>query len=159
MIQDKREIVIDAPPEAVFGLIETMPNKFPVYSILETKPFFFLRVFLVDGMRAALEAIRVERNEDSLILKVGDSMGPFTLLKSEKPASYLFCLNSFCFKCQTGYSLIPRGSGTALSFDLFSKAPTFREKVYWYLIKPMHLLLAHKVLRVIKSKAENRKSN
>ena len=73
MIRDKREIKIDAPPEAVFDLIETMPNKFPVYSILETKPFFFLR-----------------------------------------------------------------------------------ERIYWSLIKPMHLILARKVLRVIKEKAEDR---
>jgi hypothetical protein len=159
MIRDKREIRIDAPPEAVFDLIETMPNKFPVYSILETKPFLFLRILLVDGMRAAKEAITFEKAEDSLNLKVGESMGPFTLWQSEKPAAYLFSLNSFFFNCQTGYSLVPSGSGTVLSFDLTSDTPAFRERIYWYLIKPMHLLLARKVLRVIKKKAEGGETN
>ena len=31
MIQDQKQIHIDALPEAVFEVIETMPNKFPVY--------------------------------------------------------------------------------------------------------------------------------
>ncbi len=159
MIRDKREIRINAPPEAVFDLIETMPNKFPVYAILETKPFLFLRVLLVDGMQAALNAIQVERAKDSLVLKVGDSMGPFTLWKSEKAAIYLFNLNSIFFNCQTGYGLIPSGSGTVLRFDLISKTPAFRERVYWYLIKPMHILLARKVLQNIKEKAEDTENN
>jgi len=159
MIQDKREIEVDAPPEAVFNWIETMPDKFPVYALLETKPLFFLRVLLVDGMRAALEAINVEKTEEPLVLNVGEAMGPFTLSKSEKPVAYLFSLNSLFFNCQTGYSLSPRGSGTVLSFDLISRAPTFRERIYWYLIKPIHLLLAHKVLSVIKKKVEDRETN
>jgi hypothetical protein len=86
-------------------------------------------------------------------------MGPFTLMQSEYPAAYLFRLKSFFFNCQTGYSLSPNSSGTILSFDLVSKAPTFKERIYWYFIKPMHLLLAHKVLRVIKRKAEDMKRN
>ena len=158
MIQDKHEIKIDAPPEKVFDLIETMPNKFPVYSILEAKPFLFLRILLVDGMQAAFEAINIERAKDFLVLEVGESMGPFTLWKSEKPVIYLFYLTSFFFKCQTGFGLIPSGSGTMLSFDLISKTPGFRERIYWYLIKPMHFLLARKVLRNIKKKAEDREN-
>jgi hypothetical protein len=159
MIRDRREIKIDAAPEAVFDLIETMPNKFPVYSILETKPFLFLRILLVDGMRAAREAIHVENSEDFLVLKVGDKMGPFTLSKLENPVAYLFTLDSLFFSCQTGYSLTPSGRGTLLGFDLISKAPTYRDRIYWYLIKPMHLLLACKVLRVIKKKTEEKEYN
>jgi hypothetical protein len=49
MIQDKRNIQIKSSPEIVFDLIETMPNKFPIYKILETKPSVFLRLLLVDG--------------------------------------------------------------------------------------------------------------
>lgn len=40
MIRDKCEIQIDAVPEAVFDLIETMPNKFPVYSIVKQAILF-----------------------------------------------------------------------------------------------------------------------
>ena len=64
MIQDQKQINIDALPEKVFGLIETMPNKFPVYKILESKPFFFMRIIFVDGLRAAIKAVSVERPND-----------------------------------------------------------------------------------------------
>ena len=156
MIKDKREIKIDASPEVVFDLIESMPNKFPVYGILESKPFLFIRVLLVNGMRSAMEAIGVEKSQATLFLKVGDQMGPFSLSKSERPVAYLFTLNSPFFNCQTGYLLRSSGSGTLLSFDLISEKPRFREKIYWNLIKPFHLLLANKVLRVIKNNAESR---
>ncbi len=79
MIQDQKQIDINSPPEKIFGLIETMPNKFPVYKILETKPFFFLRLLFVDGLRAAVEVLSIEKSNDLLVLNVGDSMGPFQL--------------------------------------------------------------------------------
>ena len=79
MIKDQRQVVINAPPEKVFALIETMPNKFPVYKILETKPIFFLRALFVDGLRSAIKTIKIEKPNDIVVLHVGDSMGPFEL--------------------------------------------------------------------------------
>ncbi len=154
MIRDKKQIDIDALPEKVFDLIETMPNKFPVYKILETKPFFFLRLLLVDGLRSAIEAMSIEKPNDSLVLSVGDSMGPFQLTELEKPLKYWFTLKSFFFNCQTGYSLSINGNMTTLSFDLIADDPKIMEKVWWFFVKPIHGLLANKVLKVIKVKAE-----
>ncbi len=154
MIRHKRETQIKSSPDVIFALIETMPNKFPVYKILETKPFLFLRLLLVDGFHAAIEAAGVKRPEDILILNVGDSMGPFTLTESEKPLKYWFTLTSFFFKCQTGYSLSSNGNTTTLNFDLIAENPSFMEKVWWLFIKPLHGLFANKVLRVIKKRVE-----
>ena len=118
MIQDQKQINIDALPEKVFGLIETMPNKFPVYKILEAKPFFFMRILLVDGLRAAIKAVSVEKHDDLLLLRIGDSLGPFQLTELEKPFKYWFTLKSFFFNCRTGYSLSKFGNMTTLNFDL-----------------------------------------
>ena len=158
MIQHQRQIDIEAPPEKVFGLIETMPNKFPVYKILETKPFLFLRLLFVDGFRAAIEAMKFEKPNDALVLKLGDSMGPFQLTELEKPFKYVFTLRSFFFNCQTGYWLSSNGNRTTLYFDLIAEDPKMMEKVYWFFIKPIHGLLANKVLKVIKGKVENKYS-
>jgi hypothetical protein len=155
MIQDEKHIEIGAPPEKIFGYIETMPNKFPVYKILETKPFLFLRILLVDGFRAAMEAIKFEKPNDSLVLNLGDSMGPFQLTKLEKPLTYRFTLRSFFFNCQTGYSLSTNGKTTTLYFDLVAQDPKLMEKVWWFFVKPIHGLLANKVLKVIKVKVES----
>ncbi len=154
MIQEKKQIDIDALPEKVFELIETMPNKFPVYKILETKPFFFLRILLVDGFRAAIEAISIEKPNVSFVLNVGDSMGPFQLTESEKPLKYWFSLRSFFFNCRTGYSLSSHGSMTTLYFNLIAEDSRLLEKVWWFFMKPIHGLLANKVLKVIKDKVE-----
>ncbi|MFC2027753.1 hypothetical protein ACFLU3_03590, partial [Chloroflexota bacterium] len=75
MIQDNRQIEIESFPETVFSLIETMPNKFPIYTILEAQPFFFLRVLLVDGLRTAIAAAKMDRSNCVLILSIGDSIG------------------------------------------------------------------------------------
>ena len=154
MIQHQRQIDIEAPPQKVFGLIETMPNKFPVYKILETKPFLFLRLLFVDGFRAAIEAMKFEKPNDALVLKLGDSMGPFQLTELEKPFKYWSTLRSFFFNCRTGYSLSKFGNMTTLNFDLIAENPRLREKVWWFFVKPIHGLLTNKVLKVIKEKAE-----
>ena len=154
MIRDQKQIIIEALPQVVFELIETMPNKFPVYHILETKPLFFLRVLLVDGFRAALDSMNYEKPDGSLLLNIGDYMGPFQLTESEKPFRYMFTLKSFFFNCQTGYSLRRLGTQTAVYFDLVAEDPSFTEKIWWFIVKPFHGLLATKVLRVIKKKAE-----
>jgi hypothetical protein len=155
MIQDKRQIQINSGPERVFDVIEKMPNKFPIYKILEKKPFFFLRILLVDGLRTALGAIGMLQAQDELILKVGDSMGPFTLAESQKPFKYWFALKSFFFDCQTGYSLSSDGSITTLYFELIAENPKRKEKVWWFLFKPLHVIFAKKVLQVIKAMVEN----
>jgi hypothetical protein len=152
MIQDRREIRIESSPEIIFDVIDKMPNKFPVYRILETKPFFFIRVLFVDGFKAAIEAAGIEKPYDVLILNVGDTMGPFTLTGKEKPIKYWFTLKSFFFNCQTGYSLSFNGSETTLCFDLIAEDPSFKEKVWWLLFKPFHWIFANKSLSVIKSK-------
>ena len=156
MIQDEKHIEIDAPPEKIFGFIETMPNKFPVYKILETKPFFFLRLLFVDGFRAAVEVMRIEKAKNTFVLNLGDSMGPFQLTELEKPLKYGFTLRSFFFNCQTGYSLSSNGKMTTLYFDLIAQDPRFTEKVWWFFVKPIHGLLAKKVLKVIKGKVESK---
>ena len=146
MIQDKREIQIKSSPVIIFDLIETMP-------------LFFLRVFFVDGLHTAIKAVGVDQYDDVLILKVGDSMGPFTLTESERPFRYWFTLKSFFFNCRTGYSLSTNGSETILNFDLISENPSFMEKVYWFLIKPFHGIFSNKVLLVIKERVENQGHN
>ena len=156
MIQDQKKIDINSPPEKIFGFIETMPNKFPVYKILEAKPFFFVRLLFVDGLRAAIEAMNIENPNDALVLNVGDSMGPFQLTELEKPLKYWFTLKSFFFNCRTGYSLSSKGNITTLYFDLIAEDPGLTEKVWWFFVKPIHGLLANKVLKVIKGNVENK---
>jgi hypothetical protein len=152
MIKDRRKIRIDSSPEIIFDVIDKMPNKFPVYKILETKPFLFLRIFLVDGFKAAMASAKIEKPEETLILNVGDTIGPFTLKTKNKPLTYWFSLESFFFNCQTGYSLSYNGSESTLCFDLIAENPNVKERIWWLLFKPFHSIFANKALRVIKSK-------
>jgi hypothetical protein len=154
MIRDQKQIIINASPEKVFDLIETMPNKFPVYGMLETKPFLFLRILFVDGFRAAINVLSIEKPSEMLLLNVGDSMGPFKLTELKKPVKYWFTLRSFFFNCRTGYSLSRNGNMTTLSFDLIADDPKIVAKIWWIFVKPIHKLLASKVLKVIKEKVE-----
>ena len=159
MIQDKKQIQINAPSHAIFDLIDRMPNKFPIYRFLEAKPFFFLRLLLVDGPSAAWEAARLKRPDDVLKLNEGDTMGPFTLTVFERPTKYWFTLKSLFFDCQTGYSLCSNDGVTELSFDLIAENPTFKEKIWWFFFRPFHGLFANKVLHVIKEKIEHNQAN
>ncbi len=154
MIQDQRHIIINAPPEKVFALIETMPNKFPVYKLLETKAIFFLRALLVDGLRSASKTTKIEKPNGIVVLQVGDSIGPFELTEVEKPFKYWFTLKSFFFNCRTGYTLSTNETNTTLNFDIVADNPRPVEKLYWFFVKPIHLLMAKKVLKVIKDKVE-----
>jgi hypothetical protein len=155
MIQDRRKIEIRASSHDIFDLIDRMPNKFPIYKFLEVKPFFFLRILLVDGLSSAWKAARLDRSINELKLSVGDKMGPFTLTGFERPKKYWFSLESLFFNCRTGYSLSANDNGAELSFDLIADNPTFKEKVWWFLFKPFHGLFAKKVLNVIKEKVEH----
>ena len=155
MIQDRRQIKIKASPKCIFDLIETMPNKFPIYKVLETKPFFFLRILIVYGLRKAIAAASVKKPCDVLKLNVGDSIGPFTLIESEKPTKYWFTLRSLFFNCKTGYYLEKDNDMTTMYFDLISENPSFKEKTWWFFVKPFHVVFARKVLIVIKRKVES----
>jgi hypothetical protein len=159
MIQDKRNIQIKSSPEIVFDLIETMPNKFPIYKILETKPFVFLRLLLVDGLRSAIGAMHINKPDDILILNVGDSIGSFTLTESEKPFKYWFTVRSFFVNCRTGYTLTSINSETILNFDLIFEDPSFLEKLYCFFTIPFHVIFANKVLGVIKERVEGQGHN
>jgi hypothetical protein len=157
MIQDRRRLVLKASSQVVFDVIERMPNKFPIYGFMEKGPFFFLRILLVDGFGSARAAARLSRPEKELRLEIGDTLGPFTLIESEKPTRYWFSLNAVFFECRTGYSLSPLDGGTELCFDLIAENPTFVERLWWLAFKPFHVLFADKVLQVIKEKTEQHK--
>ena len=154
MIQDKRQIQIRSSPEMIFEFIEAMPNKFPVYKILERRAFLFLRILFVDGLRRAIQAVSEEKPDDVLILNVGDSIGPFTLTELVKPFRYWFTLKSLFFNCRTGYTIRAKGGMTTLNLDIVAENPRFMEKAWWLFIKPLHGILANTVLRVIKESLE-----
>lgn len=155
MIKNNKKIQINASSNVIFDLIDRMPDKFPVFKFLESKPFFFVRVLLFDGFHSAWEATKIKGLNEILELNVGDTMGPFTLIQSNRPNRYWFSLDSLFFRCQTGYVLSPNENGTELGLNLIAENPAFKEKIWWFLFKYFHGLLANKALRVIKKKAES----
>jgi hypothetical protein len=155
MIQDIRQIQIEASPERIYRFIETAPNKFPIYRFLEKKFWLFLRILFVDGLRSATRVMGIDRPEDVMILEVGDSMGPFTLTEAKRPFKYWFAVRSFFINCETGYLIYSKDSPTILHFHTIMENPRFREKIWWFLIKPIHIVFANKVLRTIKEKIED----
>ena len=156
MIQSKETMRISSSPDVVYGVIETMPNKFPIYKVLETKPFLFLRMTLVDGLHVAIKSIRTERPTSNLIMNIGDSFGPFTLRKADRPREYWFSLESFFINCQTGFSLTTQNDTTVLDFFILAEKPSIAEKIWWFIFKPFHVIFANKVLRIIREKVELR---
>jgi hypothetical protein len=155
MLQNKHSISINASPEKIFNLIETMPNKFPVYKVFETKPFFFIRMLFTDGLSSAIKVMNIDETVDSAVLNIGDSIGPFRLTEIKRPLKYWFTVESIFLNCRTGYSLSSNGKMTKLNFDIIAGDLKLKEKVYWFFVKPIHHLLSNKVLRVIKEKAES----
>lgn len=156
MIKSIIQTSIVSQPDTLFEYIETMPNKFPIYSILETKPFLFLRLFLFDGYQSAVDSIKFKRPENELILTTGDTMGPFTLIESHKPSRYWFRLDSICFNCTTGYSIKTENNQVILNLDLFAENPSIGEKIWWFFAKPFHEIFTKKVLKNIKETIENK---
>lgn len=155
MIKDKKQIQINASSTIIFDLIDSMPDKFPVFKFLEANPFYFVRVLLFDGFRSAWEATKIKGLNEVLKLNVGDAMGPFTLIESKRPIKYWFSLNSLFFSCQTGYVLSSNDNGTELGLNLIAENPTLKDKIWWLLFKYLHGLFANKALRVIKGKVED----
>ncbi|NNG02045.1 MAG: hypothetical protein HKM93_21855 [Desulfobacteraceae bacterium] len=154
MIQDNRHITIDASSATVFHLIDTMPNKFPVYALLETKPFLFLRLLLVDGFRSAWQAVKIKAPVDELKFEEGDTLGPFLLDERIESRKYFFTLKSFFFNCRTGYVMADDNTSTILHFDLIAENPNLVEKIWWFFVKPIHGLFANKVLSNLKNRVE-----
>lgn len=152
MIINKYFVIIDEKPEIVYSLIEKMPNKFPVYKILETKPFFFIRMLFLDGFKTAFEILRYKKTESDLILQPGAKLGPFTFAESDFPYKYWFILESFFFNCQTGYILKKSGTKTQLNLDLIADNPSKSERFWWFFIKPIHGIMSRKVLKEIKNR-------
>jgi hypothetical protein len=154
MIYDQRTIEIKASPDKVFKQIET--NPFPTYWILNTKPFFFLRITLIDGIRSGIR-LAFDKNlnrEMTEPVELGSSLGPFILTEIERPSRYYFTLKSLFINCIGGFNLHSTDNGTMLSLEIIAEDPTFREKIWWLLIKPIHILLAHKVLKTLRKGAE-----
>lgn len=162
MIEDRRAIEIKALPNQVFEHIETRLNKFPTFKFLETRPFLSLRMSLVDGFRTGMR-VAFDRNFYQLIVKIwtkplrlGDSMGPFRLTELKREEKYYFDLNSYFFRCETGYSFSRNQDKTILSFDLIAENPNLKEKIWWFFAKPFHVILANQALRIIKQEVESK---
>jgi len=153
-IYHNTQLEILAAPAQVFEIIYSMPKKFPVYPILESRPFLFVRLLLVGGFRTALEGAVRGLPHEHLVLHIGDSMGPFTLTECAKPRTYMFTLRSFFFNCKTGYTLEEGDGKTIMNFKLVAENPSPGERAWWFFVKPVHVLLARKVLTNIKMMAE-----
>lgn len=160
MLYDSRSIEILAPPESVFGHIATRPNKFPTFKWLDTTPFLFVRIALVDGIGSALRTLSDPAFRDRKLdeakkpLEVGSTMGPFKLTEVIENERYYFELNSLFIRCRTGYVLSRTNRGTRLVMEIVADDLLLREKLYWYLIKPFHIVLGNQVLKVLKSEVE-----
>ena len=155
MVTIKDSIEIKASPERVFKQLEV--NPFPTFRILDTKPFFFLRITLIDGIKTGIRLASDKSLHQKTIwpLAVGSSMGPFTLAEIKRPSRYYLTLKSLFFNCKTGYSLASTAHGSTLSLDIIAENPKFGERIWWVFIKPIHALLAHKALRTIRKKSEH----
>lgn len=160
-IIDRRTIQIHARPEEVFDYIENLPMKFPTLKILETRPFMFLRISLVDGIREGFKAAFNKHYHygvlqwESGLSRLGASFGPFTLTGIERPKKYVFTIDSFFFKGKTGYFFSPSGGDTILQFDTISGNLSKKEILWWRLIRPIHAILAGLVLRNIRKGIES----
>jgi hypothetical protein len=153
MITHRRSLEIAAPPERVFASIETDP--FPTFAILDTKPFLFIRLALLDGISAARRALAARPGSQDEVppLELGTVMGPFTVTTKKPPREFHFTLKSFFFNCRTGFSLCPTDGGTLVHFDTVAESPSRDERFWWFFIKPVHALLARRVLRTHRKRA------
>ena len=66
----------------------------------------------------------------------------------------MIALSVTFFNCRTGYTLRKDGKTTVLNFDTLADDPRTSEKLWWFFAKPAHIVLANKVLKVIKERAE-----
>lgn len=155
MIKDHHKIKIHASPDVIFSHIETYP--FPTFKFFETRPFLFFRATLVAGLKSGIRSVLSGNlfeymNEP---LEPGATVGPFIVTEVEKGKKLYFSLNSFFSNCITGFTITEIENGSLLSFDLFSHNLKLREKVWWLIFKPVHGILARRVLRVHKRASES----
>jgi hypothetical protein len=159
-ITDDQTIEIHATPEQVYEYIETMPNKFPTFTLFGTKPLLFLRIAMVDGVRSGLKVIQDKTYRNDMMKKEAEPLliksrfGPFTFIEAKKPEKYYFSLNSFFFEGETGYKIFPGAKGTILHFDLHTDTTKVFQIVWIHAIMPVHVILARIVLRNIKEGVE-----
>lgn len=160
MIEASHSIWIDATAEEVYGHIESMPNKFPVFKALEKWPLLGVRIFLIGGFKRGIKIMffksYYEMAKDSMKqpLAVGGSFGPFVLTEAVRGRKYYFLLRTMLFNLKAGYLMDPEGSGSRLSLALASGNPSLVQRIYWPFVRPMHFILAKKTLSVIKRDVE-----
>lgn len=160
MIEASHSIWIDATAEEVYGHIESMPNKFPVFKALEKWPLLGVRIFLIGGFKRGIKIMfsksyyEMAKGNMKKPLAVGGSFGPFVLTEAERERKYFFSLRTLLFNMSAGYLMGPEGSGARLSLALASDNPSLVQRTYWPLVRPMHYILAKKTLSVIKRDVE-----
>ncbi|MHB8159716.1 MAG: hypothetical protein ACYDGS_04375 [Thermoleophilia bacterium] len=57
VIESSHSIWIDATTDQVYGHIESMPNKFPVFKALERWPLLAVRIFLIGGFKRGIKML------------------------------------------------------------------------------------------------------
>ncbi len=149
MITDKLNIELKHTADEVYNYIDDVYNKFPLHPILDSKPILFFRLLVIDGYEAAKETITNDF-KGSGKLNLGDAMGPFTATSLIKPDKYLFTMKSKIFTLETGYEIKKIEGGSLLSFCLYADSTSFKQKVTWLFLKPVHRLFAAQVLKNIK---------
>ena len=160
MINDIRSISIKATISRVFKYLETTPNKFPIFQILETAPFVCIRYAALDGIRAGIKVAfnRKLRNEirinEKKPLTVGSKLGPIEFIGAKENMSYDFKIDAKFIKCFTGFNILEKEEESILKFYVQCEHPRKRDRLFWIFAKPFHILLAQKVLRIHKRQIE-----
>lgn len=160
VIESSHSIWIDATADQVYGHIESMPNKFPVFNALERWPLLAVRIFLIGGFKRGIKMLfsksyyEMAKSNMSKPLAVGGSFGPFVLTEADRGRKYFFSLKTTLFNLEAGYLMDSDGSGARLSLALASSNPNMVQRIYWPFVRPMHFILAKKTLSVIKKDVE-----
>jgi hypothetical protein len=159
-IYDRRQIYIFAGNEEVYEYIDSMPQKFLTAKFLDTKLILSIRIALTNGLKTGARVLTEKGFYENITnngikhSETGASLGLFTLIEADAGKKYFFSVNSPFFKGTTGYILLQSGDRTLLCFDTISESPTAKEIIWWYLVKPFHIILANLVLKNIKNGIE-----
>jgi len=162
MITDSQSTIIKSTPKDVYMHIAQRGNKFPVFKLLDMRPFLALRLIGVGDLKKGFTILlkgniyKKEGQERGRPLAIGDNYGPFKLIEAIDSHKYFFELKTNMFNLETGYTLTSHENDTLLSFDLISDDPTLLQRLYWrFPTKPLHQLLARKVVNELKKEIEN----
>lgn len=160
-IRVRHSVTIEAAPITVYQHIADKEVKFPVYSFLDSRLFLAFRLIAIGepkaGFRLLLRGRAYKSNGLRGKLNVGDFYGPFQLMEASEAEKYLFRLKTKLglFDLKAGYLLDQYGADTTtLSLIILSESANFLQRWYWRLVKPVHGLLARKVLNSIKKEVE-----